>query len=443
VSFRQPEDRGSNGANSVAGISEQHASIGASKASGHTPSGAVGNHHRLDSWSPSLSLARLNAMEVETPFLVCDRSALERRYEELTDLLPGLSVFYAMKCNSAPPLLRTIVQLGASFEIASAQEMTVATAAGVPASALLYSNPVKPPAHIAAAHAAGLFRFAFDSEVELAKLAAHAPGASVYARLRVDDEAALFPLSQKFGTSVDEAAALLERAPDLGLVPYGVTFHVGSQCTNPMAWERAVETCAVVMRRLLRCGIRLPMLNLGGGLPARYTTPVPGLPVIAGRIQAALARLPYQPELLAAEPGRFLAAESGVLAASVIGLESRGDERWVYLDVGGYNGMMEAVQTGGHWHFPLLTSRPDHFRAPSVPTTVTGPSCDSSDTMFYGVPLPATLEVGDRVYIGSAGAYTTSYASSFNGFPPPRQLFVGGRPTEISAEAEADLELAV
>jgi ornithine decarboxylase len=105
--------------------------------------------------------------------------------------------------------------------------------------------------------------------------------------------------------------------------------------------------------------------------------------------------------------------------------------------------MMEAVQTGGRWHFPLLTSRPDHFSAPSIPTTVTGPSCDSSDTMFYGVPLPATLEVGDRVYIGSAGAYTTSYASSFNGFPPPRQLFVGGARTKFSPEPAADLRVAV
>jgi ornithine decarboxylase len=418
-------------------------SVAISEASGHTPSGAIGNHHRLHSWSPNLSVARLNAIEEETPFLVCDRSTLERRYKELTDLLPGLSVFYAMKCNSAPAVLRTLAKVGASFEVASVPEMMMATATGVPADALLYSNPVKPPAHIAAAHAAGLFRFAFDSETELIKLAQYAPGASVYARLRVDDGAALFPLSKKFGTSADEAAHLLEGARDLGLVPYGVTFHVGSQCTNPMAWDRAIESSAAVMRSLLRGGIRLRMLNLGGGLPARYTTPVPALPVIAGLIQAALEKLPYQPDLLAAEPGRFLAAESGVLAASVIGVESRGGERWAYLDVGGYNGMMEAVQMGGRWHFPLLTSRPDHFRAPTVPITVTGPSCDSSDTMFYGAALPDTLEVGDRVYIGSAGAYTTSYASSFNGFPPPRQLFVGGRLTEVRPEPMADLRVAV
>ncbi len=442
MSIRQRESTGSTEAKQEESISGNNASISSSEMHGQSLPDALGNHHRLDSWSPNLSVARLNAIDEETPFLVCDRSAVERRYEDLTDLVPGLAVFYAVKCNSAPALLRTVARLGGSFEVASAQELTMATAAGVPASAVLFSNPVKPPADIAAAHAAGLFRFAFNSMAELIKLARYAPGASVYARLHVGDEAALFPLSQKFGTSAEEAADLLERARELGLVPHGVTFHVGSQCTNPMAWDRAIESCAAVMRRLLRRGIRLSMLDLGGGLPARYTTPVPALGVIAGLIRAALTRLPYQPDLLAAEPGRYLAAESGVLAATVIGLESRADERWAYLDVGGYNGMMEAVQTGGRWHFPLLTSRADQFRVPSVPTTVTGPSCDSSDTMFYGVPLPATLEVGDRVYIGSAGAYTTSYASSFNGFPPPRQLFVRGR-AEIEAEPLADLPLAV
>jgi ornithine decarboxylase len=384
-------------------------------------------HHRYDTWSPGLSVARLNALTEETPFLLCDLDTIERRYQELVDLLPGLSVFFAMKSNSATTILRTVKELGGSFEVASANEMRMAQSVGAAPVDLLYSNPVKPPGHIAEAAAAGLYRFAFDSEAELRKLAVHAPGSSVYVRLRVDDDTSVFPLSRKFGASVDNAAELLLLASQLGLVPYGITFHVGSQCTNPMAWERAIEQSGVVMRRLLRAGIRLPMLNIGGGIPARYTTPIPALSLVAAVIGAALGRLPYRPPLLAAEPGRYLVAESGVLAATVIGADQRDDERWIYLDVGGYNGMMEAVQTGGRWHFPLLTSRPDHFRAPAVPTTVTGPSCDSSDTLFYGALLPDTLAVGDRVYIGTAGAYTSSYASSFNGFPPPQLLYVGGR----------------
>ena len=386
----------------------------------------------MPSWSPALSIVRLNAIADETPFLVCDLETITRRYQELTDLLPDLAVFFAMKSNSAAPILRHVHDIGGSFEVASVPEMRMAVAAGADPADMLYSNPVKPPGHIDEAAAAGLGRFAFDSEMELHKIAAHAPGASVYARLRVDDRTSVFPLSRKFGLSVEKAGDLLLLASRLGLVPYGLTFHVGSQCTNPMAWERAIEQCGVVMRRLLRAGIRLEMLNLGGGFPARYTAPVPELSLIAAVIADAVGRLPYQPSLLAAEPGRYLVAESGVLAATVIGVDERDGERWVYLDVGGYNGMMEAVQTGGRWHFPLLTSRPDHFKTATVPTTVTGPSCDSSDTLFYGAALPAGLEVGDRVYIGTAGAYTSSYASSFNGFPVPRLLYVGESDTSVA-----------
>jgi len=387
---------------------------------------------RMPTWTPALSIVRLNAMTDATPFLVCDLDTIERRYEELTELLPGVEVFFAMKSNSAATVLRQVREVGASFEVASAAEMWMAEAAGAAPADLLYSNPVKPPHHIAEAAAAGLYRFAFDSEGELRKLAAEAPGASVYARLRVDDHASVFPLSRKFGIPAKVAGDLLLLASELGLVPYGITFHVGSQCTNPMAWEGAIEQCGLVMRRLLRAGVRLEMLNIGGGLPARYTTPVPDVSLVAAVIGDALGRLPYRPPLLAAEPGRYLVAESGVLAASVIGVDRRDGERWVYLDVGGYNGMMEAVQTGGRWHFPMLTSRPDHYRAETVPTIVTGPSCDSSDTLFYGVELPTTLAVGDRVYIGTAGAYTASYASSFNGFPPPQLLYVGGREAAIA-----------
>jgi ornithine decarboxylase len=381
----------------------------------------------VPTWSPALSIVRLNSIADPTPFLICDLDTIGRRYEELTELVPGLAVFFAMKSNSAGPVLRRVRELGGSFEVASVAEMRMAEAAGVAPADLLYSNPVKAPGQIAEAAAAGLRRFAFDSEAELRKIAEYAPGSSVYARLRVDDHTSLFPLSRKFGAPTEAAGDLLLLASSLGLVPYGLTFHVGSQCTNPMAWERAIEQCGAVMRRLLRAGVRLEMLNIGGGFPARYTAPVPELSLIAAVINGALGRLPYQPALLAAEPGRYLVAESGVIGATVIGVDQRDGERWVYLDVGGYNGMMEAVQTGGRWHFPLVTSRPDLFRAETSPTTVTGPSCDSSDTLFYGAELPAGLEVGDRIYIGTTGAYTSSYASSFNGFPAPRLLYVGER----------------
>lgn len=375
-------------------------------------------------WPGALYPERLDAITAATPFLALEVGSVERRYRELRALLPGVDMFYAVKCNSAPPVLGALAGLGAGFEIASAYELDQVVAAGARPEQVIYSNTVKPPSHVAAAHAAGVFRFAFDSESELVKLAGYAPGSSVYARIAVDDAHSLFPLSRKFGTSTEEAFGLLLCAAELGLVPYGISFHVGSQSTDPQAWGRAIARCGILMAQLQRHGIRLEMLNLGGGMPARYVDPTPPLGDIAWVIERALERLPYQPGVVASEPGRVLAAESGVLAATVIGVETRRGERWVYLDVGGYNGMMEAVQTAGRWRFPLLTSRPDDSGGPTVPTTVTGPSCDSSDTMFYDVPLPVSLQTGDRLYIGTAGAYTTSYASSFNGFPPPQVVVV-------------------
>ncbi|HEX2701376.1 MAG TPA: type III PLP-dependent enzyme [Acidimicrobiales bacterium] len=378
----------------------------------------------LDTWPAALTPEALGTLCDPTPVLVCDTSVIAARYAAMRACLPDVGISYAVKCNPSPAVLRSLVHLGAGFEIASLFELEMVRAAGGDPSTALYSNTVKPAGHIRHAYLGGVRRFGFDGEGELHKLAAHAPGSQVYVRLRVNDNQSLFPLSEKFGTSVDEACRLLVLARDLGLHVYGATFHVGSQCADAGAWPRAIAQCGVLIRLLKRQGLSLEMLDIGGGFPARYCDPVPEFDEIAAGIRTALDRLPSRPATVVAEPGRYLVAESGVLVATVIGVDDRRDGPWCYLDVGGYNGLMEAVQTGGRWRFPLRTEGPG--TAPLVPFTVTGPSCDSSDTMFYGALLPADLAEGQRVFIGSTGAYTTSYASHFNGFPPPRSLFTDG-----------------
>jgi ornithine decarboxylase len=378
-------------------------------------------------WPKALHPRELARFDEPTPYLLTDLDTVADRYDRLTTALPGVRCFYAMKCNASPQVLKTLAALGSGFEVASVGELRTLQGLGIDAADMLYSNPIKPPAHIAAAHGSGLWRFGFDSEGELYKLAQHAPGSAVYIRLRVDDSTSIFPLSRKFGAEAHEARALLLLARSLGLQPYGVTFHVGSQCGTTTAWRQAIAAAGRLMARLAEDGLELEMLNLGGGIPARYTERVPSLAQIADGILPALDELlPYRPDLLAVEPGRHLVAESAVMVAGVLGREVRAGENWIYLDVGAYNGLMETQQTVNQWRFPLWSSRADHAVVPHLPFTVTGPSCDSSDTMFYGVALPSTIDVGDQLYIGSAGAYTLSYASSFNGFPPPTPLFVGG-----------------
>ena len=384
---------------------------------------------RLDlpsSWPLALHPQRLAEVDACTPYLLCDLDTVAGNFAELRTALPSARVFYAMKCNSSPEVLQTLARLGSNFEVASIGELEALTGLGIDPSEVLFSNPIKPPAAIAAAHAAGLWRFSFDSEGELRKLAQHAPGSAVYIRLRVDDSTSIFPLSRKFGCEAHQARALLLLARELGLRPYGVTFHVGSQCSATNTWRQAIAASGRLLHDLAHSGVYLEMLDLGGGFPARYGQDVPSIGQFGTVIEQALDDLlPYRPPLIAVEPGRYLVAESAVMVASVLGREVRANENWVYLDVGAYNGLMETQQTVNQWRLPLWTSRSDHAFVPHLPFTVTGPTCDSSDTMFYGVPLPCTIDTGDRVYIAATGAYTLSYASTFNGFPIPTPLFVG------------------
>lgn len=375
----------------------------------------------VSAWPASLAAAELDLIEVATPFMALDLATVRDRYHSLVDAFAGrVGVRYAVKCNPDSDVLSVLAAEGSGFEVASAGELDMLLDLGVDPAQVLYSNPVKPPSHVRRTYENGLRRFAVDCHGELRKLAEHAPGSQVFARVRVDDTRSRFPLSSKFGLPIGEVADLMLAARDLGLVPTGLTFHVGSQCADSGAWARAVSTLAPVLEELAAHGIFLDLLDIGGGFPARYSESVPDLAVIGARTLDAVSRLPYQPTEIVCEPGRALVAEAAVLVTSVIGRENRMGREWVYLDAGAYNGLMEAEQTRGRWQFPVLTSRQDRSTVAAVSCTLTGPTCDSSDTLLNDADLPGDIELGDRVYIGSAGAYSLCYASSFNGFDPPQ-----------------------
>jgi ornithine decarboxylase len=356
------------------------------------------------------------ALPVLTPYLTIDLERVERAYRELCGALPEAAVHYAMKCNPDRRILRTLASAGASFEIASAQELSELIAIGVAPADVLFSNPVKFPGHIQQAYAAGVWRFAFDSDAELNKIAEHAPGAAVYVRLATTAAGSEVPSEGKFGVDAQTAARLLRRAVNLGLRCHGITFHVGSQMTDPGAWETAIGHSAVLIRDLLNSGLAITMLDLGGGFPARYDHDVPELDAYGKQIRAAVeTHLPY-PVQLVVEPGRALVAEAGTMTAGVIGVARRGERTWIHLDVGAFNGMMESLETQNQLRYPVSDSRNSAHR---TRCTLTGPTCDSQDTMLYDVPLSADLTTGDQVFIHVAGAYTTGYASRFNGFDIP------------------------
>lgn len=378
-----------------------------------------------DGWPEALHPSDLARLPQTTPYLAVDLDTIRDRYARLTSALPGAKVHYAVKCNPDQSVLKCLAEQGCRFEVASIGELDLLRNIGVDPADVLYSNTVKPTSHVVAAHKAGLWRFAVDCDAELRKIAEHAPGAAVYVRLRVDDHTAAFPLSRKFGAEADVARSLLVRARQLGLRPYGLTFHVGSQCASPHAWRLAISSAGRLMHELIEDGIRLRMLDLGGGFPASYGPPVPEIEDYGTTIRGALdTLLPYRPDHLILEPGRHLVAEAAVLVTTVICREQRAGEEWLYLDVGVYNGLMETQQMRQAWVYPILTDRWADPSAPTLPYTVAGPSCDSADTMFIGLHLPADLDIGDQLYIGTAGAYTLGYASNFNGFPVPHVVVV-------------------
>jgi ornithine decarboxylase len=366
--------------------------------------------------SSRLSPAELGRLDHPTPYLLMDLEAVDRAYHAITGALAGVTIRYATKCNPDARILGRLHTAGGGFEIASCSELQTLTSLGVRAEEVIFSSPVKPWTQIREAARAGVWRFAFDSRTELDKLAEHAPGAAVYVRLATGSPGSKVPSEGKFGVSGGQAVQLMRQARSLGLRPYGIAYHVGSQMTDPRAWEDATCRSAAVLRQLQAQDITLGMLNIGGGFPARYADPVPDLADYGACIHQAVARhLPY-PIQLCAEPGRALVAEAGVLVATVIGTAERAGRSWLHLDVGAFNGMMETLLTGNRLVYPLADSRGAAVRQPYH---VTGPTCDSQDTMFFGVSLSRGLVPGDQVYIYTAGAYTTCYASAFNGFSAP------------------------
>ncbi|HKX73434.1 MAG TPA: type III PLP-dependent enzyme [Candidatus Saccharimonadales bacterium] len=358
---------------------------------------------------------RLRDLPHGTPFLFLDLEAVGRRLEEFEEELPGVDVHYAMKCNPDRTLLRYLHRLGSGFEVASIAELRTLQALGADPRDVLFSNPVKVPSHIKQAADAGLYRFAFDSYQELEKIAAHAPGASVYVRLATSAINSVVHSEGKFGTDTETARRLLQEAGKLGLRAYGIAFHVGSQVEDPELWRHAIRTSGQLMRDL--GGLSMQMLDMGGGFPAHHKKRMPSVAEIAAVINESLeAELPYLPRKLAIEPGRGLVSDAGVMVASVIGVVERGGKHWVHLDLGGFT-MFEALETSNELDYPVADSR---LSAQRMKANIAAATCDSMDTVLYGNRgLSADLKVGDRVFIYAAGAYTTSYASSFNGFPKP------------------------
>ncbi|MDX2163555.1 MAG: type III PLP-dependent enzyme [bacterium] len=379
---------------------------------------------------------------VATPALVLDFEAISQTYDRFVDAyrapqVQGL-IFYAMKANANQAVLDLLGRKGAGFEIASLPELDKALAAGAPGEQIICSNPVKTPAFLRRMQAEGVYAVVADSADELDKIAQVAPGMRVYVRLAVDNTGSVLPLAGKFGVDAELALALFDQARDLGLQPIGLSFHVGSQCLNPANWVNAIRACGEVWQAAEARGHHFHFLDIGGGFPAgSYHTPsIPTIEGIACDVMAALeAYIPLRHDLMfVLEPGRGMVGESGRLLATIEGKAIRrtatGDQTWLYLDVGVFNGLMETYEG-----FPPVVSALDAAGRPLRTYTLAGPSCDSCDVIARNVELPE-LQIGDRLVFHDAGAYTNEYAAAFNGFPIPQVVVLPEHPSDLAAESD-------
>ncbi|MGB5081436.1 MAG: type III PLP-dependent enzyme [Burkholderiales bacterium] len=347
----------------------------------------------------------------EKPFLLIDTGIIREKTRRFAAALPRVRPHYAVKANPDPRVLETLIEEGAGFEIASVAELDLLLALGVPAADVFYSNPVKSRDQIAYAASKGVEWFVIDSVEELRKIQSIKADARLYLRVDTPNIGSDWPLGGKFGAHAAEVRDIVATAARLGVDLAGVAFHVGSQCRNPENWRVGIEKSRALFDHMAKAGLNPRLLNIGGGFPVRHVKPIPAIEVIGDVVNRALEAFPASVRVIA-EPGRFLVSDAGYFVCRIMGTASRGSKRWMHLDAGLFGGIIETTEG---LKYKVRTDR----SGPDVPWNVAGPTCDSIDVVMRDEPLPSDLQEGDYFYIRNAGAYTTAYASNFNGFPLP------------------------
>jgi ornithine decarboxylase len=356
----------------------------------------------------------------ERPFLILDAAIVRAKARRFRAAMPRVRPHYALKANPDPRVVKALGEEGCGFEIASTAELERLLALGVEASDLSYSNPMKSRQAIAAAAAKGVDRLAVDSVEELRRVHEGNANAQICLRIATPTLGSDWALSGRFGAGAAEAREIIAVAARLGADLAGVAFHVGSQCRNPENWRVGIEKSRLLFEAMAKAGLEPRILDIGGGFPVRHVKPIPSIEVIGEVVNEALRAFPAEVAVIAA-PGRYLVSDAGYFVCRVLGTATRAGKRWMHWDAGLFGGV---VETAGGLKYRIRTER----SGPDIPWQIAGPTCDPVDVILRDEPLPADLQEGDFIYLRNAGAYTTAYASEFNGFPLPEvRVFESGR----------------
>lgn len=364
-------------------------------------------HHLSPSATPEIFLARQHP---DHPVMFLAPDVLQGTAQRFLDGFEGM-VTYAVKANARAEVLANLDAAGiAGFDVASPQEM--AAVRQVNAQAVLhYNNPVRSPAEVAAGIAAGVASWSVDDAGELDKLDKVPRGAEVAVRFALPVAGAAYDFGDKFGATPEVAVDLLARVAAMGFVP-SLSFHPGTQCTDPEAWIAYIGKAA---RIAWRAGVRIARLNVGGGFAAHRGGVEPDLELVFAAIRRETLRaFDGQPPALLCEPGRAMVADSFTLATRVKSLRAGGDA--VYLNDGVYGGLTDLRDMGLSERVRVVCPNGVRRRGPPRARVVFGPTCDSLDRLPDGLMLPSDMRAGDYVLFDGMGAYSIAMTTAFNGY---------------------------
>lgn len=371
-----------------------------------------------------------------TPFLAVDLQNIEHRFNLLKTHLPKAQIFYAIKANPAPEILELLRDLGCCFDIASVYELDLLLNLKVDPKHISYGNTIKKASDITYAHSKGVQFFACDSSEDVNTISKYAPGSKVFFRLIADGRGSDWPLSKKFGCHPHTLENIILSATKKQIIPYGISFHVGSQQRDIGQWDAAIKQTYFLFESLKEKGIKLKMLNIGGGLPCDYLNKTQPLENYLSEINRYLTEsFENVADLkIFIEPGRALVGNAGIIVSEVINKTKKASSdlhSWVFLDIGIFNGLIETL--GEAVKYPIVSLKnlssvcsvnPKPPQQPELEEMIiAGPTCDSMDILYreHKYPLPKSLSAGEKLLLFATGAYTLTYSTiSFNGFPPLR-----------------------
>jgi len=345
-----------------------------------------------------------------SPLLILDCDQLVKQYNALTEALPGVELFYAIKALPHPAAIQTLDALGAGFDIATSGEIELLREQHASARHTIHTHPIKRDKDIRDALRFGCTTFVVDNVYELEKFVDFRHRVGLLVRVSFPNPNTPIDLSRKFGCREDEVSILIQKAQSLGLHVKGLSFHAGSQSPDSRNHVHAIERCTEIINQVYQnSGKLLSILDIGGGFPVEYTQSIMDISSFCEPINAVIKKLPDHIQVIA-EPGRFLCAPAMTAVSKVMGKAKRGDACWYYLDDGVYGSY--SGQLFDHALYPLTIFSDIKEIEQAV---IAGPTCDSIDVIAEQINIPP-LAIGDIVVGHQMGAYTSASSTHFNLF---------------------------